>query len=145
MIRIVFLFFFIKGILFGCSLCSVYTPKTHVTTSIKADKTEIKTLDINWSFAAEFTKELMQLYDLDLDTKFNDKELKFIEDALIAYLEPKNFLTTITYSPSVKEENQTTTQEPILNESLKKESNKFQVKSYKMVYKDGILSFDYSI
>ena len=44
----------------------------------------------------------MQLYDLDLDGKFNEKELKLIEDALIAYLEPKNFLTTITYSPTVE-------------------------------------------
>ena len=146
MMRLLLLFFFLKGILFGCSLCSVYTPKTHVTTSIKADKTHIKTLDINWSFAAEFTKELMQLYDLDLDAKFNAKELKLIEDALIAYLEPKNFLTTITYAPTVeKNQIELSKQEPILNENLKKESNKFQIKNYKMVFKNGVLSFDYSI
>jgi nickel/cobalt transporter (NicO) family protein len=136
MMRLIFILFFLKGILFGCSLCSVYTPKTHVTTSIKADKTHIKTLDVNWVFAAEFTKELLQLYDLDLDAKFNAKELKIIEDALIAYLETKNFLTTITYAPKV-EKNQ--------NEPLKQESNKFQVKNYKMVFKDGVLSFNYSI
>ena len=76
MIRLLLILFFVKGVLFGCSLCSIYTPKTHVTTQIKADKTHIKTLDINWSFAGEFTKELMQLYDLDLDGKFNEKELK---------------------------------------------------------------------
>ena len=144
MIRLLLILFFVKGVLFGCSLCSIYTPKTHVTTQIKADKTHIKTLDINWSFAGEFTKELMQLYDLDLDGKFNEKELKLIEDALIAYLEPKNFLTTITYAPLV-DENETTNQEPILNENVKKESNKFQVKNYKMVFKDSVLSFDYSI
>ena len=146
MMRLIFILFFLKGILFGCALCSVYTPKTHVTTSIKADKTHIKTLDINWSFASEFTKELMQLYDLDLDAKFNAKELKLIEDALIAYLEPKNFLTTITYSPTVeKNQNEPLKQEAILNENIKKESNKFQIKNYKMVYKNGVLSFDYSI
>ena len=80
MIRLLLILFFVKGVLFGCSLCSIYTPKTHVTTQIKADKTHIKTLDINWSFAGEFTKELMQLYDLDLDGKFNEKELKLIEE-----------------------------------------------------------------
>lgn len=136
MIRVILLFLLVKGLLFGCSLCSVYTPKTHVTTQIKADKTHIKTLDINWSFAAAFTKELMQLYDLDLDGKFNEKELKLIEDALIAYLEPKNFLTTITYAPLVDEN---------VNENIKKQSNKFQVKNYKMVFKNSILSFEYSI
>ena len=137
MIRLLLILFFVKGVLFGCSLCSIYTPKTHVTTQIKADKTHIKTLDINWSFAGEFTKELMQLYDLDLDGKFNEKELKLIEDALIAYLEPKNFLTTITYSPLV-DENETTNQEPILNENIKKESNKFQVKNYKIYDKNSL-------
>ena len=87
---------------------------------------------------------LFRGFDLDLDGKFNEKELKLIEDALIAYLEPKNFLTTITYAPLV-DENETTNQEPILNENVKKESNKFQVKNYKMVFKDSVLSFDYSI
>ena len=146
MMRLIFILFFLKGILFGCALCSVYTPKTHVTTSIKADKTHIKTLDINWVFAAEFTKELLRLYDLDLDAKFNAKELKLIEDALIGYLEPKNFLTTITYAPTVENnQSEPSKQEAILNENLKQESNKFQVKNYKMVFKDGVLSFDYSI
>ena len=96
MIRLLLILFFVKGVLFGCSLCSIYTPKTHVTTQIKADKTHIKTLDINWSFAGEFTKELMQLYDLDLDGKFNEKELKILEEKakkegkfLSAYLREK--------------------------------------------------------
>lgn len=128
MIRLFFVLIFIKGILFGCSLCSVYTPKTHVTTQIKADKTHIKTLDIKWSFASEFTKELLQLYDLDLDASFNEKELKLIENALIDYLEPKNFLTTISYDKKINEK-----------------SNNFQVKTYKMNYKNSILSFEYSI
>ena len=128
MIRLLFLFLIAKGILFGCALCSVYTPKTHVTTSIKADKTHIKTLSVNWSFAPEFTKELMQLYDLDLDASFNEKELKLIEDALIAYLEPKNFLTKISYDKQINEK-----------------SNPFEIKNYKMTYKNSVLNFDYNI
>ncbi|MDZ7817548.1 MAG: DUF1007 family protein [Aliarcobacter sp.] len=128
MIRFFIILFFLKGIIFGCSLCSVYTPKTHVTTSIKADKTHIKTLKVNWSFASEFTKELLQLYDLDLDTSFNDKELKLIEDALIAYLKPKNFLTKVSYDKQINEK-----------------SNPFEVKNYKMIFKDSVLSFEYNI
>ena len=128
MIRLLFLFLIAKGILFGCALCSVYTPKTHVTTFIKADKTHIKTLSVNWSFAPEFTKELMQLYDLDLDASFNEKELKLIEDALIAYLEPKNFLTKISYDKQINEK-----------------SNSFEIKNYKMTYKNSVLNFDYNI
>uniref|UniRef100_UPI004047D77A nickel/cobalt transporter n=1 Tax=Aliarcobacter sp. TaxID=2321116 RepID=UPI004047D77A len=112
----------------GCSLCSVYSPKTYVTTHLKADKTHINTLNIKWTFAPEFTKELLQLYDLDLDTTFNEKELKFIEDALISYLEPKNFLTTISYDNKINEE-----------------SSPFEIKDYKMSFKDSILGFEYDI
>lgn len=128
MIRFLFILLFLKSMVFACSLCSVYTPKTHVTTSIKADKTHIKTLHVNWSFAAEFTKELLQLYDLDLDASFNEKELKLIEDALISYLEPKNFLTKISYDKQINEK-----------------SSPFKIKDYKMIYKNSILSFEYNI
>lgn len=128
MIKFLFILLFIKSIVFGCSLCSVYSPKTHVSTQIKADKTDIKTVNIQWVFASVFTKELLQLYDLNLDGKFNDKELKLIEDALIAYIEPKNFLTKISYDKQVNEK-----------------SNPFVVKNYKMIYKDSTLSFEYNI
>ncbi len=128
MIRYLFILIFLKSILLGCSLCSVYTPKTYVTTHLKADKTHINTLNIKWTFAPEFTKELLQLYDLDLDTTFNEKELKFIEDALISYLEPKNFLTTISYDNKINEE-----------------SSPFEIKDYKMSFKDSILGFEYDI
>ncbi|MEZ4693871.1 MAG: DUF1007 family protein [Aliarcobacter sp.] len=128
MIRYIFLFLLLKSILFGCSLCSVYTPKTHISTQIKADKEQIKSLKINWQFAQEFTKELMQIYDLNLNTKFDENELKMIEDALLNYLEPKNFLTKISYDNKINEV-----------------SDKFVVKDYKMKFKDSILSFEYNI
>ena len=128
MIRYLFILIFLKSILLGCSLCSVYTPKTYVTTHLKADKTHINTLNVKWTFAPEFTKELLQLYDLDLDTTFNEKELKFIEDALISYLEPKNFLTTISYDNKINEI-----------------SSPFEIKDYKMSFKDSILGFEYNI
>ena len=128
MIRVILIFLFLKSILFGCSLCSVYTPKTHVSTQIKADNEKIKSLKINWQFAKEFTKELMQIYDLNLNTKFDENELKMIEGALLDYLEPKNFLTKISYDNKINET-----------------SDNFVVKDYKLIFKDSILSFEYNI
>ena len=128
MIRVVLIFLFLKSILFGCSLCSVYTPKTHVSTQIKADNEKIKSLKINWQFANEFTKELMQIYDLNLNTKFDENELKMIEGALLDYLEPKNFLTKISYDNKINET-----------------SDNFVIKDYKLIFKDSILSFEYNI
>lgn len=123
---IIFLIF--KSILFGCALCSVYTPRTHISTHIKADNENIKTLSINWSFAKQFSDELLKIYDLNLDGTFDKKELQYIEDALINYLIPKNFLTTISYDNKIEGQN-----------------IPFEVKDYKMSFKNGILTFDYNI
>jgi ABC-type nickel/cobalt efflux system permease component RcnA len=128
MIRYFLIFVLLKSILFGCSLCSIYTPRTHVSTQIKADKEYIKTLKINWVFANEFTKELLQIYDKNLDSSFDEKELDLIQTALIDYLKPKNFITSISYDKQINEK-----------------SNTFEIKDYKMSYKNSTLSFEYNI
>lgn len=128
MIRYFLIFILLKSILFGCSLCSIYTPRTHVSTQIKADKEYIKTLKINWVFANEFTKELLQIYDKNLDSSFDEKELALIQTALIDYLKPKNFITSISYDKQINEK-----------------SNAFEIKDYKMSYKNSTLSFEYNI
>ncbi|AXX90419.1 nickel/cobalt transporter [Arcobacter suis] len=109
-------------------MCSIYTPRTHVSTQIKADKEYIKTLKVNWVFANEFTKELLQIYDKNLDSSFDEKELVLIQTALIDYLKPKNFITSISYDKQINEE-----------------SNAFEIKDYKMSYKNSTLSFEYNI
>jgi ABC-type uncharacterized transport system substrate-binding protein len=106
----------------------VYSPKTHVTTQIKADKTHIKTLNVSWSFANEFTKELLQIYDTNLDGSFNEKELKLIETALLDYLKAKKFLTFISYDKQINQQ-----------------SINFEIKNYQMNFKNAILNFEYNI
>lgn len=128
MIRYFLILLFLKSILFGCSLCSIYTPKTHVSIQIKADKENIKTLKVNWVFANEFTKELLQIYDANLNATFDEKELAIIETALTDYLKPKNFITSISYDKQINEK-----------------SNFFEIKDYKMSYKNSTLSFEYNI
>ena len=128
MIRYFLIFLFLKSLLFGCSLCSVYSPKTHVSTQIKADKENIKTLKVNWVFASEFVKELLKIYDLNLDRDFDEKELKLIDTALTDYLKPKNFLTSISYDNKIDEK-----------------SLPFEIKNYKLIYKNSLLSFEYEI
>ena len=128
MIRYFFIFLLLKSILLGCSLCSIYSPKTHVSTQIKADKTYIKTLNVSWTFAGEFTKELLQIYDTNLDASFNEKELQQIQIALLDYLKAKNFLTFISYDKQINQK-----------------SNSFEIKDYKISFKNKTLSFEYNI
>ncbi|WP_252970756.1 hypothetical protein [Aliarcobacter cryaerophilus] len=105
MIRFLVLFFILKGILFGCALCSVYTPKTNIFTDIKLQNDSIKNIDIKWEFEKEFTDELLLIYDLNLDKSFDEKELKLIEDSLVEYLFSKNFITNIYFDNGKKREN----------------------------------------
>ncbi|MFA6740540.1 MAG: DUF1007 family protein [Arcobacteraceae bacterium] len=128
MIRYFLSLLLLKSILFGCSLCSIYTPKTHVSIQIKADKENIKTLKVNWVFANEFAKELLQIYDTNLDGTFSAKELAVIESYLVDYLLQKNFITTISYDKQINEK-----------------SNSFEIKDYKMSYQNSTLSFEYNI
>ena len=128
MIRYFFIFLLLKSILLGCSLCSIYSPKTHVSTQIKADKTYIKTLNVSWTFAGEFTKELLQIYDTNLDASFNEKELQQIQIALLDYLKAKKFLTFISYDKQINQK-----------------SNPFKIKDYKISFKNKTLSFEYNI
>lgn len=126
MIRYLILFFLLKSILLGCSLCSVYSPKTHYTVNVKANKTHIENVKIKWEFAEAFTTELLQIYDTNLDASFDDNELILIEDALLAYIEPKNFLTFVSYDTKINEQ-----------------SNKLNIKKYKFTFKQGVLGFEY--
>ena len=128
MIKYFLIFLILKDILFGCYLCAIYTPRTHVDTQIKADKEYIKTIKINWTFANEFTTELLQIYDTNLDGTFSEKELAVIQSYLIDYLERKNYITTISYDKQINEK-----------------SDKYKVKDYKMSYKNSTLTFEYNI
>ncbi|WP_418180284.1 DUF1007 family protein [Aliarcobacter lanthieri] len=128
MIRYIILFLILKSILLGCSLCSTFTPRTHISTHIKADNENIKSINIKWEFAEQFGDELLKIYDLNLDNTFDDKELKLIEDSLIDYLISRNFITTIYYDK--------------VEDAYEMP---FEVKKYKMYYKNRILSFEYDI
>ncbi len=121
----IILFIFINT-LFGCSLCSIYSPKTHIQTIIQADKTYIKKVKIKWTFASEFTKELIKIYDTNLDNILNKEELVFIEDSLISYIKPKNYLTFISYGKEIKEKSDT-----------------IQIIHKKIEFKNDILFFSY--
>ncbi|RBQ29624.1 nickel/cobalt transporter [Aliarcobacter vitoriensis] len=128
MIRYFILFLVLKSILLGCSLCSTFTPRTHIFTSIKADNENIKSVNIRWEFAKEFGEELLNIYDLNLNKTFDKNELEIIENSLLDYLVPRDFITTIYY-------------DKIENAS----EIPFEVKDYKMYYKDKLLMFEYNI
>lgn len=128
MIRYFIVFSILKATLLGCALCFVYSPEISIFTNIKLENDSIKNLSVKWEFEKEFTDELLQIYDLNLNKSFDTKELKLIEESLIEHLASKNFITNIYFDDGKKEVRLD-----------------FVVKNYKMSFTNGNLIFDYNI
>jgi len=127
-IKILFLIFLTNNTLFACALCSIYSPRTDVAIDINANKEFIKDGTFTWTFSREFTNELLNLYDINLDGKFSEKELEGIENALLSYIEPRNYLTFLSY-----------------DKEMEKESRVLDIKEYKLIFRKNILSFEYLV
>jgi len=127
MIRSLVLILLFKSILLGCSICSIYSPRTDVSINIVSDDTHIRSADFKWVFVKNFTKELLKIYDTNLDGTFDEEELIPIKNSLLSYIEAYNYLTFISYSKEIENESRT-----------------LDIKNYKMIFKDSILSFEYT-
>lgn len=127
--RFFLLFLLSAHTLFGCALCTLYSPETRVSLEINADENYIKEVKVLWVLTKEFTQQLKDVYDLNQDLQIDKTEMPPIEQALIDYVKPKNFLTHISY-------------DKIINED---KSKKIDVKSYKTYIKNSLLHFEYII
>lgn len=115
--------------LFGCALCSVYSPETKVSIEINADDKKIKTASITWVLSKEFSEQLTQIYDMNQNNYLDKKELVPVEEALLDYIVPKNYLTHISYDEVID----------------KNKSKKAEVISKKTYIKNSRLHFTYEL
>lgn len=115
--------------LFGCTLCTIYSPETKVSIKINADDKKIKNVNITWVLTKEFTNQLKQIYDMNQNNHLDKDELEPIEQSILDYVKPKNFLVHISY-------------DKVVNKEL---SKKIDVKEYKTFVKNSRLHFDYDI
>lgn len=115
--------------IFACALCSVYSPQTKVAIKVNSTDTKINSIDIKWVITKEFTEQLKQIYDTNLDNKLDEYEMKFIQKALVDYASMKNFMTHLSYGKVIDKQN----------------SDLVKVSSYEAKIIDGILHFFYTI
>ena len=115
--------------LFGCALCTIYSPETRVAVTLNASETKIKSAKILWVLTKEFTQQLETVYDLDQNSYLDKNELIPVEQSLLDYIKPKNFLTHISYDKVINQDRS----KPIL------------VKEYKTYIKNSLLHFEYTL
>ncbi|WP_404319959.1 nickel/cobalt transporter [Malaciobacter canalis] len=129
MLKFLLSFLLTQSIVFACALCSVYSPQTKVAINVNSTDTKIKSIDVKWVITKEFTDQLKQIYDTNLDNKLDEYEMKFIQKALVDYASIKNFMTHISYGEVIDKQN----------------SDLVKVSSYEAKIIDGILHFFYTI
>jgi len=125
---------FIYSSLLGCALCRIYQPIVAVDIELESEKEHLTRLNITWKFAKEFSTELARDFNLNANDIFEPNEVAAIQKAILDYIEPLNFLTTIKY----------------LSADSKKylsqiESLEIDDISYQTYFVNGLLRFGYQI
>lgn len=116
--------------LFGCALCTLYTPTAHTTLSYEINQDKLEAITFTWNFSENFSKQLYDSYDEDGNGDFNKEELKAIKQTLVDYVEPKHYLTQLSFYDQPEGENQRI--------AIQIESNALHVK-------DKSLTFEYRV
>ena len=91
---IIFLLF--PFILNACALCALGVPKVYSKVAFEVAKDDRHTLHVTWGFSSDFTKQLLNGYDKNLNNVLDEAELVEIHDILHTYLQDRNYLTTIS-------------------------------------------------
>jgi len=134
MIKLFFITVFMQLSLFACALCNVYQPTVVPKVVLNVEDSSVTMIEITWEFAREFSAELSRDYDKNANNRFEKAEIAAIEQSIIDYIKPLEFLTTIKYNP---------------NESKKTidEIEKFPLipSGYQTYFVDGLLRFSYQI
>lgn len=115
--------------LFGCTLCTVYSPVTKFYVDVETKENRIKQAEITWVLTKEFTTSLKDVYDRDANDILDASELKDVASALYDYVIPNNYLTRISYGETINKE----------------VSLPIKVKEKKVYIKNSILHFNYKI
>lgn len=126
MLRLISLFLFTQSLLFSCALCVYSSPLTLVSFKVNSNNENIKSIDFKWEIASSFTQQLLDIYDTNLNDKLDNEELELIEDALVNYAEPKNFMTYISYG-----------KEASSNQFLTLKTSKYKMK----IEQDGLIFY----
>lgn len=125
------LFFILFPILLNaCALCTLSVPSVHAKLEFITTKNTLNQIKIRWVFSKEFTKQLLEGYDRNSNNKFDSLEINEIQHVLLSYIEPRGFLTKISFYDKSKE---------ILSHNITtKPSN------YKLSYDNKKLYFDFN-
>lgn len=92
--RLLFLLL-LPHLLFGCALCSLYTPSATVEITLVEEGKTLKAMRMQWDFSEDFINELKSRYDTNKNNTLDQEELKRIHTILNAYISKREYLTLL--------------------------------------------------
>ena len=126
----IFLFLFISSsALYGCAICTVYSPETKFYVEVDASPKKLNTAKVTWVLTKDFTDSLKEVYDKNANNFFDKDELELIGEAIYEYVIPRDYLVQLSYAKTL-------------------DKNSFlpiNVSEKKVYIKNSILHFDYTI
>lgn len=87
----------IPHLLFGCALCSFYTPSAAVELALVEEGKTLKAMHMQWNFSETFINELKSRYDTNKNNTLDQEELKRIHSILNAYVSKREYLTLVEH------------------------------------------------
>lgn len=84
-------------LLFGCALCSLYTPSATVELTFFEEEKTLTSLQMQWNFSEDFINELKSRYDTNKNNTLDQEELKRIHTILNAYVSKREYLTLVEH------------------------------------------------
>lgn len=122
--RLLLGFFLASSFLFGCALCTLYTPTTHVHLQFTTQNEHINSIDIIWEFSSEFTAQTLENYDHNGNQKFDEDELEKVLEVLLDYLKSRQYVSQIGFYKDMQP-TQDIPINPIQNKTYIKENKLF--------------------
>lgn len=123
------LFFLFTYTLFGCTLCTVYSPETNFFVKIDTSENKLEKANFTWVLTKDFTDQLKGMYDKNANNYLDKDELDEVGLSLFDYIIPKNYLTHISYGKTIDKE----------------KSLPIKILSKKLYVKNSILHFEYKV
>lgn len=98
MTKIIFLLSLLFQFSYGCATCMLMVPSVELNLKLHIEEKKLHSIHFRWNFSDKFTKEIIKQYDKNRNKVLDKKELDYILQAKLDYLEPKNMLTSIQYA-----------------------------------------------
>lgn len=92
------------NISYGCATCMLMVPTSEIDVKLQVEGKKLKNIHFVWNFSDSYTQSIYSQYDKNYNGVLDPKESQYVMSAMLAYLKPKNMLSSVSYTDDSMEE-----------------------------------------